>query len=183
MDQPSMDMEDAYRFAPAAPDEKYVYGAAAPGWHAAADHETAVSAWITFMRDRGIRRVCCLVPGADSVDGCVSNLERYDAAFGKEHVVHAPLLDRQLGDRSVLEETILPFLEASVRREAPVVVHGLSGLGRTGQVLAAWLVYGRGFDAERAVETVEDMGRFPTEPVDTGRATEDELLDRLTAVG
>ena len=174
-------MEDAYRFAPAAPEEELVYGAAAPGWHTAADHETAVSAWIEFMRKRGIQRVCCVVPGSDS-EGCQTNLDRYTAAFGEAEVIHAPLLDRRLGDSVVLQESILPFLEESVRRDAPVVVHGLSGLGRTGQVLAAWLVYGRGYDPEPAVETVEEMGRFPAEPAEVGDATEEELFDHLATV-
>ncbi|WEL17018.1 Protein-tyrosine phosphatase [Halorhabdus sp. SVX81] len=182
MDGGWTDMDDAYRFAPAAPEEEYVYGAAAPGWHSAVDHETAVSAWLEFMRDRGIQRVCCLLPGGGS-DGCRYNLDRYVAVFGADNVIHAPLLDRRLGDTTVLEDTILPFLEASVRREAPVVVQGLSGLGRTGQVLAAWLVYGRGYGAEPAVETVEEMGRFPEEPIEDGPTTEEELLDHLATVG
>lgn len=174
-------MEDAYRFAPAAPGEEYVYGAAAPGWHTAADHETAVSAWIEFMHERGIERVCCLVPG-ECDKGCQYNLDRYATAFGEEDVVHTPLLDRRLGNQAVLEESILPFLEESVRLESPVVVHGLSGLGRTGQVLAAWLVDGRGNNPESAIETVEEMGRYPEEPIEDGDVTEDELLDRLAAV-
>ncbi|WP_136689714.1 protein-tyrosine phosphatase family protein [Halorhabdus amylolytica] len=174
-------MEDAYRFAPAAPGEAYVYGAAAPGWHTAADHETAVSAWIDFMREREIERVCCLVPGADA-EGCQYNLDRYAAAFGEQHVLHAPLLDRRLGHQAVLEESILPFLEESVRLESPVVVHGLAGLGRTGQVLAAWLVDGREYEPESAIETVEEMGRFPEEPVEDGNVTEEELLECLAAV-
>lgn len=175
-------MDDAYRFAPAAPEEEYVFGAAAPGWHSAVDHETAVTAWIEYMRDRGIQRVCCLVPGAE-IGGFQYNLDRYATVFGKRDVVHAPLLDRKLGDGTVLEESILPFLEESVRREEPVVVHGLSGLGRTGQALAAWLVYGRGYRPEPAIETVEGMGRFPAEPAESGDATEEELLDHLATVG
>jgi len=175
-------MEDAYRFAPAVPGEEYVHGAAAPSWHTAADHETAVSAWIEFVRDRGIERVCCLVPGTDA-DGCQYNLDRYAATFGEEHVIHAPLLDRRLGDGDVLSESILPFLEESVRLELPVVVHGLSGLGRTGQALAAWLVHGRGYEPESAVETVEEMGRFPAEPAEEGNVTEDDLLAHLATIG
>ncbi|MFW5918111.1 MAG: protein-tyrosine phosphatase family protein [Haloferacaceae archaeon] len=175
-------MDDAYRFARAAPGEEYVYGAAAPGWHSAVDHETAVSAWVQFMREREIARVCSLVPGAGA-DGFQYNLDRYVATFGAQNVVHAPLLDRRLGDSRVLRETILPFLEESVREREPVVVHGLSGLGRTGQVLAAWLVYGRGYGPESAIETVEEMGRFPAEPVASGAVTEEALYAHLATFG
>jgi protein-tyrosine phosphatase len=175
-------MEDAYRFAPAAPEEEYVYGAAAPGWHTAADHRTAVSEWIDFMREQGIQRVCCLIPG-EATDGCQFNLDRYAAAFGRDNVLHAPLLDRRMGNQAVFQESILPFLEESVRRDEPVVVHGLSGLGRTGQVLAAWLVHYRGADPESAIKTVERMGRYPAEPTESGTTTKEELLGHLSTVG
>lgn len=175
-------MDTAYRFAAAAPDEELVYGAAAPGWHTVASQETAVRKWIQFMQDRGIERVCCLLPGNGN-GGCQYNLDRYAAAFGKENVRQTPLLDRKLADRQTLESAILPFLEESVREDMPVVVQGLSGLGRTGQVLAAWLVYGRQYTPEDALKTVAEMGRFPAEPAVDGSATEDELLDRIGAVG
>jgi len=59
---------EAHRFAPAAPDEEYVYGACCPGWHSTAEQEEGIEEWIEFMRDRGIERVCCLLSG-DQLDG------------------------------------------------------------------------------------------------------------------
>lgn len=174
-------MDNAYRFAPAAPDEEFVYGAASPGWHTAADHETAVTAWIDFMRARGIQRVCCLLPGSNN-GGCGFNLDRYSAAFGERNVVHAPLIDRRMADRHVLEEKILPFLEESVRQQRPVVVHGLSGLGRTGQVLAAWLVFDSGYDPEGALDTVEEMGRFPRDGIEVKSTDEDPIVSHLGTI-
>ncbi|MGV0024655.1 hypothetical protein [Phormidesmis priestleyi] len=43
------------------------------------------------------------------------------------------------------------------------MVHCAGGIGRTGQVLAAWLVYGRGLTTRSSIATVKKMGRNPYE--------------------
>jgi len=172
---------NAHRFAPAAPDEAYVYGACTPGWHSAASREAAIDDWVAFMRAEGIERVCCLLTGCQ-LDDCGAVLDRYASAFGEENVLHAPVRDHHLVPEEVLLEEILPFLAESRDVEAPVVVHCLAGIGRTGQVLAAWLVYNRDYGPKRAIETVTDNGRDPTEAVRMGNATEDELHTLLGAV-
>lgn len=169
---------NAHRFAPAAPDEEYVYGACCPGWHSAASHAEAIADWLEFMRAREIDRVCCLLTG-QQLDESEGNVDRYRRAFGTEHVRHAPLADSHIADEQILREEILPFLDAAVDREERVVVHCLSGMGRTGQVLAAWLAHDRGYDPERAIETVQEMGRAPAQPVHVGNATERELVELL----
>jgi len=161
-------LDYAHRLAPAAPDETHVYGACAPGWHSAADHETAVDQWIDSMRDRGIERVCCLLSGEE-------NVRRYRRAFGPRRVRHVPIPDHHLVEASTLEGEILPFLGGAVETDEPVVVHGIAGLGRTGQVLAAWLVAGRGYEPRSAVDAVRQTGRDPREPVAYGNATMADL--------
>lgn len=170
-------VDDSYRFAPAEPDGSAVYGACAPGWHSVAPHETAVEAWISFLRERGIRRICCLVPGTDPTDGAGA-LDRYRAAFGEERVLHAPVPDRSLAEAETLREEIFPFLRAASAAE-PVVVHSLAGVGRTGHVLAAWLVEDHGYEPREAIETLRRLGRDPYEIVDRGRATRRDLLTSL----
>lgn len=173
--------DDAHRFSPAAPVEEYVYGACTPGWHSAGDHDTAVEEWLTFVQSQGIERVCCLVAGSPT-EIRESALGRYYDAFGEESVCHAPTVEDRLIDRHHLDETILPFLAESVAKESPVVVHCLSGVGRTGQVLAAWLVAAHEYPPEEAVETVRRFGRDPFAVVDRGPATEEELFDLLRSV-
>jgi len=85
-------------------------------------------------------------------------------------------------ERETLCGKILLFLEDAVAEEEPVVVHCLSGVCRTGQVLTAWLVAAHGYDPEDAIETVKQGGRDPTEIVDRGRATEEELLSLLESL-
>ncbi|WP_254271507.1 protein-tyrosine phosphatase family protein [Haloarcula marina] len=172
---------NAHRFAPAAPDEEYVYGACTPGWHTAADHETAIDDWIAAMCEASIERVCCLLPGRQ-LDRSGANLDRYRTAFGESNVRHAPVPDHHLVPESRLHGEILPFLADARDAEEPVVVHCLAGIGRTGQVLAAWLIYNRDYGPDEAIETVRDVGRAPADPVDCGNATEQELFDLLSSV-
>lgn len=171
-------VHEIHRFSPAGPDEEYVYGSCCPGWHATGDHRTAVDRWITFMQSEGIERVCCLMAGRHLDDGD-ANLAQYENAFGPDNVCHAPTPDRRLVDTALLRTEILPFVEAGVDTGEPVVVHGLSGLCRTGQVLVAWLVYGRGYPPTEAVDTVFETGRDPTTAIEHGNATRAELFDVL----
>ena len=74
----------------------------------------------------------------------------YRARFGDERVCFAPIPDFHLADVSTLTDTILPFLAAADIADEPVVVHCSAGSGRTGHVLAAWLVFRHGMDPEQA---------------------------------
>lgn len=172
---------NAHRFAPAAPGEEYVYGACTPGWHSAADHETALSDWIEFMQSEGIERVCCLLPGRQLADSG-ANIDRYRRAFGNENVLHAPVPDHHLVPEALLREEILPFLADGRNATQRTVVHCLAGIGRTGQVLSAWLVYNRDYGPEKAIDTVQSKCRDPTDAVQAGNATESELYELLGAV-
>ena len=169
---------DVHRFAPAAPDEEHVYGACCPGWHATGVPGDAVDDWVAFMLERDVDRVCCLLSG-DQLESTGADAERYQAAFGPERVRHAPVADHHLTDADTLDSDVLPFLDDAVARDERVVVHCLAGIGRTGHVLAAWLVHGREYEPIDAIETVERMGRSPAEAVDAGNARRGELYELL----
>lgn len=170
-----------HRFAPAVADEKYVFGACAPGWHTAAPQQEAIDDWISYMRNHDIERVCCLLPGRQ-LDTDKANVLRYREAFGEASVLHAPVPDHQLVPRERLHEEILPFLASAHNEQERVLVHCLSGIGRTGQVLAAWLVYHYDHGPYRAIETVQELGRDPEEAVKSGNTTQDELSNLLSSV-
>ncbi|PSQ30069.1 protein phosphatase, partial [Halobacteriales archaeon SW_10_68_16] len=108
-----------------------------------------------------------------------SSFRLYHEAFGSENVRHVPMADRRLVDPDRVREEVLPFLREAVEADERVVVHGLSGLGRTGQVLAAWLVAYHEYRPHEAVDTVMEMGRDPAIAVDFGDATRLELLEVL----
>jgi len=167
----------AHRLAPAAPDEEHVFGACSPGWHSAADQREALVDWIAVIRATDIERVVCLLPGGQPTEGC--DIEGYAEIFGPDSVLHAPIPDDHLASPALLEREILPFLDDAVAADERVVVHGLDGMGRAGQVLAVWLAHDRGYDPERALDTVAEMGRTPRDPVENGDATATELRDLL----
>ena len=174
--------QDAHRLAPAAPDEQTVYGSCSPGWHSAGEHTVCVHEWIEDMQSAGIERVCCLLPGSQ-LDTEGANLHLYREAFGQKRVLHAPVPDHHLVDETLLADEILPFLDSASRADEPVVVHCLAGIGRTGQVLAAWLVYDRAYHPKQAIDTVLELGRDPYDAVNHGNATRSELYQLLESVG
>jgi protein-tyrosine phosphatase len=163
-----------YRFGPAAPDEPIVFGAAGPG--------AQPEAWLKFMQGQGMRRVCCLVPR--------SSVEMYGQTFGADRICLAPIGDFRVVDRAVLHDVILPFLQAADQAQEPVVVHCGGGIGRTGQVLVAWLIVGRGYAVNDAIAMVKQQGRNPYEAAIAApffgrnpwavRAALDELWQSLT---
>jgi len=167
----------AHRLARAAPDEEHVFGACSPGWHSAAGQREALADWIAVMRANDIERVVCLLPGGQPT--ACRDMEGYAEIFGPENVLHAPIPDGRLASPALLDREILPFLDSAAAADERVVVHGLDGMGRTGHVLAAWLAHDRGYDPERALDTVAEMGRAPRNPVETGHETESELRDLL----
>ncbi|MBE9184162.1 dual specificity protein phosphatase family protein [Microcoleus sp. LEGE 07076] len=146
-----------YKFAAASEHELIVFGAARPGYR---DEE--VARWIDFMRCQTIDRVCCLLPDAQLVR-YGDLLGSYRNVFGRDRVCWAPIADFELADRSILVDRILPFLISASRSGDRVVVHCGGGIGRTGQVLAAWLVSGRGFSNQEAIAAVKKTGRNPYE--------------------
>ena len=169
-----------FKFSAAADEEGHVFGAQRPGYHSSAPISDAeVTSWIEWMQREGVKRVCCLLE--DQLSLYASDLlEAYKCSFGEQAVCWAPIKDFCLADENLLIETVLPFLAESARRGEPVVVHCSGGIGRTGHVLAAWLVYGRSMTNDAAIDAVIKNGRNPYEAEgsgDTGKAKLHSLLD------
>jgi protein-tyrosine phosphatase len=163
-----------FKFAPARLEESVVYGAQRPGYNSENVALYQVEEWISFMQKNGIRRVCCLLPEKQLNYYSVDLLRTYRAAFGEANVCHAPIQDYHLCDHGTLENNILPFLLESHEQGIPVVVHCSGGSGRTGHVLAAWLVRHRKLSVDGALKIVAGE-RDPREAVTQGYATDKEL--------
>ncbi len=159
-----------FKFAAARRGETIVYGAKRPDYDLA-----SVRDWISYVKKNRVRRVCCLLPKKQLACYCVDLLEEYRKSFGESNVCRAEIEDYHLCDHATLDNTILPFLLESDRKNTPVVVHCSGGSGRTGHVLAAWLVRKRGLSVDEALAAVEATGRKPQEAVDCGYATKKEL--------
>lgn len=150
-------MRNPYRFAPAQKEEITVFGASRPGY---SDQE--VEAWVNFMKEQNIKQVCCLLD-AKQLERYFNLLEKYQREFGTDHVCWTPIKDFHLSDLAKLTQQILPFLKKAAEQGDKVVVHCGGGIGRTGHVLAAWLVYGRGLSNQEAISAVRKTGRNPYE--------------------
>jgi protein-tyrosine phosphatase len=146
-----------YKFAAASAHESIVFGAARPGYS-----DVRVNQWIEHMQRQEIQHVCCLLASAQ-LNRYGDLLNIYRRSFGSDRVCWAPIEDFQLIERETLVHQILPFLSTADQLQEKVLVHCSGGVGRTGQVLAAWLVYGRGFSVREAIATVNRTGRNPYE--------------------
>ena len=148
-----------YKFAPASEHEPIVFGSARPGYS-----NEQVNEWIEFMQNQDIQGVCCLLP--ESQLRRYSNLlDVYRQTFGLDQVCWTPIEDFHFADPGILIHQIFPFLVLANQRQEKVVVHCSGGIGRTGHVLAAWLVAGRGLSNQDAIAAVKHTGRNPYEAV------------------
>jgi len=161
-----------HNFGPARPGEPIVHGACKPGYG-----NGQVESWLSFMKDKGIGRVVCLLSPSQLEDYETPLIESYHRFFGAENTLWNPVQDFNLIPSSDMSERIMPFLSESEALGIPVVVHCYAGMGRTGIVLAAWLSRARGLSPSDALLAVTAAGRKPMEVVEAGRATIKELLD------
>ncbi len=168
-----------FLFAPAQTGEAIVYGSQRPGYSSESVHVEQVHEWLIFMAERGIRRVLSLLPPEQLAYYSCDLLEEYRCRFGGTNVCSASVKDYHLCEPPLLETVVLPFLLDSDRTAVPVVVHCSGGSGRTGHILAAWLVRHRGVSVDQALDEVVATGRNPREAVRFGAATEDDLQQLL----
>ena len=169
-------MDSNFHFGPARTAERTAYGARTPD-----ASPIGIFEWEDFMRAHGVSRVCCLLD-ARQLAGFPVNLEvEYQRLFGATCVLMEPIADHHLCSRQALRRRILPFLRAADTISERAVIHCWGGNGRTGHVLAAWLVAARGLSPMEAIEAVEATGRLPREAVLAGNASLDELIELLAS--
>ena len=146
-------------FAAASERESFVFGARRPGFPFSRVSSMFVHTWIAFMQAQGITRVLCLLPSRQ-LDAYDDLLGTYRQMFGEHNILWVPIDDFHLAEEIQLIDQILPFLaEAEQQEQKKTVVHCSGGIGRTGHVLAAWLVSHRGMSNEEAIAAVKRQGR------------------------
>jgi protein-tyrosine phosphatase len=148
-----------YNFAAASEHELIVFGSARPGYT-----DKQVRDWVEFMQGQGIQRVCCLLPKTQ-LARYSDLLGVYQQVFGGDRRCWAPIEDFNLVDLEVFVHQILPFLANADQQNEKVVVHCSGGIGRTGHILAAWLVAGRGLSPKSAIAAVKRTGKNPAEAI------------------
>lgn len=148
-----------YKFRAASENELIVFGAARPGFT-----QKQVTEWIEFMQAQDIQRACCLLAKIQ-LSRYSELLGTYRQVFGSDRVCWSPIKDFTFVTPEALVQQILPFLVTADQQNEKAVVHCSGGIGRTGHVLAAWLVAGRGFSRRSAITSVKQTGRNPYEAV------------------
>ncbi|MFH7025744.1 MAG: dual specificity protein phosphatase family protein [Heteroscytonema crispum UTEX LB 1556] len=146
-----------YKFAAACENEPIVFGAARPRYS-----NEQVGEWVEFMKRQDIKRVCCLLE-KNQLANYTNLIGTYQQEFGINRVCWSPIEDFHLCDLETLTKKILPFLAEADKQGEKVVVHCGAGIGRTGHVLAAWLVSFRGLSNQAAITAVKKTGRNPHE--------------------
>lgn len=169
-----------FRFAPASFEEQIVFGSERPGYGSRDVPESQVDEWLSFMEQQGVKRVCCLLD-EEQLDYYNHKplLQAYEERFGMTNVLHALVPDFTLCDTQLLTEKIMPFLEHSKSSSQKTVVHCAGGKGRTGHILAAWIVRSEKRTPEEALAIVASLYREPLEAVERGNASRDELISLL----
>ncbi|WP_319420727.1 protein-tyrosine phosphatase family protein [Pleurocapsa sp. FMAR1] len=147
-----------YKFAPAADEESIVFGAARPKYT-----QESIEQWIEFMRKKEIKKVCCLLEQNRLNRYPIDLLKTYSQNFTQECVLWQPVKDFQIPSSKILIERIIPFLISADKQNQKIVVHCSGGVGRTGIVLACWLISQREFSNQEAISSVKQNKRNPHE--------------------
>jgi atypical dual specificity phosphatase len=106
----------------------------------------------------GVRAVLCLTETAPAAELAAKGLD----------VRHEPVADFQAPDAETLARCV-EFIDRHVAAGRPVVVHCTAGYGRTGTVLAAYLV-SRGLSPEEAIAEVRRRRPWSIETGEQERA-------------
>lgn len=149
-----------YKFAPATRQESIIFGAERPKYT-----QKSIAQWIKFMQQQEISRVCCLLESKQLARYPLDLLETYRQEFAAKYVLWQPIKDFQLPPAEILIDRIIPFLISAAQNKQKTVVHCSGGVGRTGIVLASWLVSQCGYSNQEAISAVQQHQRNPKEAI------------------
>ncbi|MCX7046459.1 MAG: dual specificity protein phosphatase 23 [Candidatus Sumerlaeota bacterium] len=124
-------------------------GCATPAWSA------CVNKAFTALYEEGIRAVVSLDSDSD--------FQAHAKEFGFEYFL-SPIPDFSVPSLPQVEEC-LRFIESNLKADKPVAVHCRAGMGRTGTILACYLIRHEGKSAQDAIARIRQMrpGSIETE--------------------
>lgn len=149
-----------YKFAPADFSESLIFGAARPKYT-----QKSIEQWIKFMQQQEISRICCLLESKELDRYPIDLLKTYRHKFAAKYMLWQPIKDFHLPPAEILIEGIMPFLILAAEKNQKTLVHCSGGVGRTGIMLASWLVSQRGYSNREAISAVKQNKRNPNEAI------------------
>ncbi|MBN1968853.1 MAG: dual specificity protein phosphatase family protein [Candidatus Delongbacteria bacterium] len=170
---------EKFNFSAPTETETYVFGASRPGYPKKNICENDVFEWINFMKEKGIKKIICLLDHEQLSSLCINLLEIYIDNFGRDNVFHFPIKDYTYITETNLHNYLLPVIKNAVKFKSKIVIHCAGGIGRTGHILAAWLVHGRDFTIDDAIESVIKSGRDPLEAIESDNEKPETLIALL----
>jgi atypical dual specificity phosphatase len=112
----------------------------------------AIARNVPHLLDHGIRAVLSLTERNPWPDGPPDGLEQRHVAIPDFTAPSPATLDRALG-----------FLAEMQAEGRPTLVHCMAGYGRTGTVVACWLVAVEGLTADEAIAEIRDLRPYSVE--------------------
>lgn len=109
---------------------------------------------ISLWKKNGIKAVVILAESNEIMRYWV-NVEKYFEALRNRGIeyLHSPIKDFHVPSLEQLKK-VVEWIDSRVENNKPVLIHCHAGIGRTGIVIAAYLVE-KGYDATRAIKKVK----------------------------
>ena len=116
---------------------------------------------IEFVRKENINAIVCLVEENELEimdDNYNVGIEAYKRLLSKRNIelLHAPIKDFSVPTLEQLEY-VINWIETKIKENKSVMVHCRGGLGRTGTVVDAFLMYENGYTAEEAIKYIRSL--------------------------
>ncbi|MBM9590327.1 isochorismatase family protein [Leptospira sp. 201903075] len=118
------------------------------------DRARVLSDDLTTMKKEGISHVLSLITEQEYVDYGVTDLKSELKQNGIQQK-QVPILDQRVPSLTQMKET-LEWMDEALSKQNKVLIHCVGGLGRSGTVAAAYLIWKHGLDAGSAIQRVRE---------------------------
>ncbi|PJZ46760.1 protein tyrosine phosphatase [Leptospira brenneri] len=109
---------------------------------------------INTIKKEGITHILSLITEQEYIQYGVPDLKS-ELTQNKIQQKHIPILDQRVPSLTQMKES-MDWMEEALSKKEKVLIHCVGGLGRSGTVAAAYLIWKHGLDAESAIQKVRE---------------------------